>query len=69
MTAAAVISLSHWSFSPRCFVPIDTTVRIEDRLLPPVLCLFALHVCLRCAPFSLLLIYAGKPGYCRRPGS
>jgi len=69
MTAVALVSPNRWLISPRCVVPIDITICIEDKLRPSVLYLLALRVCLRCAPFSLLIICAGKPGYCRRPGS
>jgi hypothetical protein len=67
MTAVALVSCQRRPISPRCVVPINITICIEDKLRPFVLHLFALRVCLLCAPFSLFLICAGKPGYCQTP--
>jgi hypothetical protein len=58
MTAAAVVSPECWPFSPHCFIPSDTTIHIEDRLLPFILYLFTLLVCLRCSPLSPFFSFA-----------
>ena len=60
MTAVVVVLLRGWPFAPRCSLPIDTTIHIEDRLPPLVLYFFALLICFLCAPFSLFLICVGN---------
>lgn len=58
MTAAGIILLSRWTFFPRCMLPIDDIMHIEDRLLLNIL---TVSLCLPVSDVLLSPLFSFAP--------